>query len=70
MVFRYLLQLRDGEPNDPAVFRTPTPIWNVDDVITSSTGDRLRVVALGLEVPYELVQCGFHGVFTVEPVDG
>lgn len=67
-VFRYLLFLPDGEPNDPAVLVTAIPNWSVEEIITMGTGDRLRVIEIAAELSEALIKHGFDGVFTVEPI--
>jgi hypothetical protein len=67
-MFRHLLLLADGEPNDPAVFVTAVPHWSVGDVITAGNGEKLRVVRITDHVAQKLVDLGLSGVvFTVEP---
>jgi hypothetical protein len=68
-VFRFLLRLEDGEPNDPAVFVTAVPNWTVGEVIPLGRGERLRVLAINDDVDEELVESGITAVFTVEPAD-
>jgi len=66
-MFRYLLVMPDGEPNDPAVFITMVPNWTIGEVITLGAGDQLRLVEMDDEIAGELVARGFTGVLTVEP---
>jgi len=66
-MFRYLLLLPDGEPNDPAVYVTGIPNWSVDEVIMLGNGERVRVIAIADQISDELVSSGLNGVFTVEP---
>ena len=44
-MFRYLLRLPDGVPNDPAGFVSAIPNWAVGEVITLGAGQQLRVLA-------------------------
>ena len=67
-MFRYLLLLPDGEPYDPAVFVTTIPNSSLGLLITLRNGAKLRVVAIADQIAYPLVDLGFSGVFTVEPV--
>jgi hypothetical protein len=67
-MFRFMLLLPDDEPNDPAVFLTPVPYWSVGDAIILGEGERLRILGIETEITDVLVDHGFNGVFTVEPV--
>jgi hypothetical protein len=67
-MFRHLLLLADGEPNDPAVFVTAIPNWSVGEIITVGNGEKLRVVRITDHVSHKLVDLGLSSaVFTVEP---
>ena len=66
-VFRFLLRLEDGEPNDPAVFVTVIPTWTVGETFLVAPHQRLRIVAVDFDLSDELVDCGINAVFTVEP---
>jgi hypothetical protein len=66
-VFRFLLMLEDGEPNDTAVFVTAVPNWTVGEIIPLGRGERLRVLAIDDNLDDELVERGINAVFTVEP---
>jgi hypothetical protein len=66
-VFRYLLRLPDGEPNDPAVFVTAVPNWTVGETFLLSRGERMSILAIETEIDEELIEQGISGVFTVEP---
>jgi hypothetical protein len=65
-MFRYLLVLPDDEPNDPAVFVTAVPNWSVGETIPLSAGEQMRILAI--DTPVALVDHGFTGVLTVEPL--
>jgi hypothetical protein len=65
-MFRHLLVLPDGEPNDPAVFVTAVPNWSADELITLGDGEQLRIVAIA-DPSDELAARGFRSIFTVEP---
>jgi hypothetical protein len=41
--FRFAL-LREGRPNDPAMFRTSLPGWQVGDKFLTANRERLRIV--------------------------
>ena len=66
-MFKYLLQLPDSQPPDPAVLVTAVPTWSVGDVITLGGCKQLRVIAIDDSLHAELVEQAFNGVFTVEP---
>ena len=66
-MFRHILVLPDGQPNDPAVFVTAIPNWSIGEVITLGDGEKVRVVGIADQIAYRLVELGFSGVFTVEP---
>ena len=68
-MFCYLLVLPDGVPNDPASFLTAVPNWSVGETIVLGEGEQLRILAIETEIADVLVDHGFNGVFTVEPVD-
>ena len=67
-MFRYLLQLPDGEPNDPAVLVSAIPNWSVGEVITFGRGEQARILDIETEIDEALIEQGFNGVFVVEPV--
>ena len=67
-VFKYLLQLPDGEPPDPAMLVTAVPTWAVGDVITVGRDNQLRVIAIDDFPHAELVEQGVGAIFKVEPV--
>ena len=46
----------------------PVPNWTVGETILIGDGEELRVVAIETEIDEELIERGFNGVFTVEPV--
>jgi hypothetical protein len=68
--FRYMLELPDRSPADPAMFNTALPpgMWKPGDTfIAASDLRQFRIVEIGeLENP-ELEQ--IHGVWIVEPVE-
>jgi hypothetical protein len=66
-VFKFLLKLPDGEPNDPAALVTAVANWNVGETIIDGKGGSWRVLAIETEIADELFEGGFNGVFTVEP---
>jgi hypothetical protein len=45
-VFKFLLRLEDGDPNDPAVFVSVVPNWTVGETFLLGAGERLRIVAM------------------------
>ena len=67
-MFRFLLRLEDGEPNDPAALLTPVPNWQVDQTFLTGRGDEWRILAINTEFDEVLVESGFNGIFVVEPV--
>jgi hypothetical protein len=62
-LFRFLLELADGEPYDPAMFVTVIPSWSEGETFLVTAHQRLRILA----IDYELVEQGVNAVFTVEP---
>jgi hypothetical protein len=66
-VFRFLLKLENGEPNDPPALVTAVPNWTVGDTFLTGRGDKWRILAIDTELEDELVDAGFNGIFTVEP---
>jgi hypothetical protein len=72
-VFRNLLVLADGEINDPALFITPVPNYDVGEVFMLGDGEQLRIVHLDLELDEvaveHLYQQGINGIWIVEPVE-
>jgi hypothetical protein len=54
-VFRFLLTLEDGKPNDPAVFVTAVPNWTVGEEFLLGKGKRLRILAIDTDISEELV---------------
>jgi hypothetical protein len=72
-VFRNLLVLADGEINDPALFITPVPNYDVGEVFMLGDGEQLRIVHLDLELDEAAVEHlykqGINGIWIVEPVD-
>ena len=67
-MFKYLLQLPDGAPPDPAMLVTAVPMWAVGDVMTVERGKRFRVIAIDDFSHAELVEQDVRAIFTVEPV--
>ena len=67
-MFRYLLVLDNDEPNDPASWVTAVPNWSVGETITLGEGGRLRILGIETEISPVLVDHGFTGIFTVEPL--
>jgi hypothetical protein len=67
-VFKYLLQLPDGQPPNPAMLVTAVPTWAVGDVMTVERGKQFRVIAID-DFPHAgLVEQDVRAIFTVEPV--
>ena len=67
-MFKYLLQLPNGEPPDPAMLVTAVPNWSVGDVMTVERGKQFRVIAIADFPHAELVEQDVRAIFTVEPV--
>jgi hypothetical protein len=67
-VFKFLLRLEDGEPNDPAVFVTAVPNWTVGETFSTGRGHEWRILAIETDIDEELVERGINAVFTVEGV--
>jgi hypothetical protein len=66
-VFRFLLRLEDGEPNDPAVLVTAVRNWTVGEAFSTGRGHEWRILAIETDIDDELVDRGINAVFTVEP---
>ena len=67
-MFRYLLVLPNDEPNDRASWATLVPNWDVGETIMLGEGERLRILGIETEIAAALVDHGFNGIFTVEPL--
>jgi hypothetical protein len=65
-MFRFLLRLADGAPNDPPALVTAVPNLTVGETFTTGRGEQWRILAIETEIADELVDAGFNGVFTVE----
>jgi hypothetical protein len=57
-VFKFLLRLEDGEPNDPAVFVTAVPNWTVDETFSTGRGHEWRILGIDSDIADELVDQG------------
>jgi hypothetical protein len=68
-MFRYLLIRTGGKPYDPVTWETAVPNWSVGETIMLGEGEQLRILDIQTEIADVLVDHGFTGVFTVEPVD-
>ena len=68
-MFRFLLRLENGEPNDPAVYVSAVPKYAVGETFLLGPDERLRTLAIDTDIDDELVERGFNAVFTVEPVE-
>jgi hypothetical protein len=66
-VFRFLLRLEDGEPNDPAVLVRAVPNWTVGETFSTSRGHEWRILEVETDIDEELVERGINAVFTIEP---
>jgi len=67
-MFRYLLVLANDEPNDPPSWATLVPNWDVGETIMLGEGAQLRILGIETEISAALVDHGFTGIFTVEPL--
>jgi hypothetical protein len=67
-VFKFLLRLEDGEPNDPAVLVTAVPNWTVGESFSTGRGHEWRILAIDADIDDEFVARGVNAVFTVEPM--
>jgi hypothetical protein len=65
-VFRFLLKVEDGEPNDPALFMTAVPDWIEGREFLLGGYERLRILAINSAISDELKERGINAVFTVE----
>ena len=61
-----MLELEDGEPNDPAVIDCRPELDRRREVLNRSRAG-VRILAIDTEIDDELVERGFNAVFTVEP---
>jgi hypothetical protein len=58
LVFRFLLKLEDGDPNDPAVLVTAVPNWTVGETFSTDRGREWRILAIDSAIDDELVERG------------
>ena len=66
---KFLLILQDEAENDPPTLVTEIPEWEVGQTfLTGGRGQQLQILAIETEIPEDLIEAGFDGVFTVEPV--
>jgi hypothetical protein len=63
-VFRFLLKLEDGEPNDPAVLVTAVPNWSVGETFSTDRGREWRILAIDSAIDDETRRAGINAVFT------
>jgi hypothetical protein len=70
-VFRNLLVLPDGEVNDPAVFITPVPNYDVGETFMLGDGSQFRILDINTNMTddqlEELYSRGMNGIWAVEP---
>jgi hypothetical protein len=66
-VFRFTLSYASGEMPNPAVYVTAVPNWQVDEELTLSSGERLRIAAVVTDVPDDLLELGVNAIWAVEP---
>jgi hypothetical protein len=62
-MFRFLLKLEDGDPNDPPALVTAVPNWTVGETFSTGRGE-WRILAIETEIAEELMERGFNGIFT------
>ena len=67
-MFRNLLVLRNGEVNDPPVYVTPVPNYDVGETFMLGDGEQLRILEIAPALVDELTEFGIGSVFTVEPL--
>ena len=67
-MFKFLLRLENGDPNDPAVLVTAVPNWTVGETFSTGRGHEWRILAIDTDIEEELVDTGINAVFTIEPV--
>jgi len=67
-MFRHLLVLPNDEPNDAAAFIAGLPNRSVGETITLGEGEQRRTRGIDAEISVLLVERGFNGVLTVEPL--
>ena len=67
-MFKFLLRLEDGEPNDPAVLVTAVPNWTVGETFSTGRGHEWRILAIDTNIDDELVERGINAGFTVEQI--
>ena len=65
-VFRFLLRLSDGEPDDPPAYLSLIHNW---ECFTLGEGQQRCITAIDWDPPRELVDAGFRAIFFVEPVE-
>ena len=57
-MFKFLLRLEDGEPNDPAVYASAVPSYAVGATFLLGEGHRLRILRIDTAIDNELVDQG------------
>jgi hypothetical protein len=65
-VFRFLLRLEDGEPNEPAALITAVPNWTVGETFSTARGEEWRIPAIDTEIADELVDQDINAAFRLE----
>jgi hypothetical protein len=66
-VFKFLLKLEDGEPNDPAVYVSAVPNYAVGETFLLGKGHRLRILRIDTDIDDELVERGVNAGFRRVP---
>jgi hypothetical protein len=67
-VYRFLLQLPNGEAADPPAFLTEEPDWKPGDVFVAANGRAFRIVEANAEVEVAGMVL-FDGIWMVELVN-
>jgi hypothetical protein len=67
-VFRFLLRVEDGEPNDPAMLVTAVPNWAVDETFLNRAQPRVAHPRNRHRHRRRARRQRINAVFTVEPV--
>jgi hypothetical protein len=66
-VFRFLLRLEDGEPNDPAIYVSAVPNYAVGETFLLGKGHRLRILRIDTDIDDELVELGINACSPSSP---
>jgi hypothetical protein len=66
-VFKFFLVDEQGQVGDPAGFITAVSNWTVGEAFLLGRGEKFRILEIRTELPPEMLDAEFNGVFVVEP---